>query len=222
MLRNVYENKIPSNIHPEVRKAAIVIVDQLKSRLGQIEFSATYSTCTLLDPRYKTQCFQDKAAVEKAKKVLIELVTIEINKKNEIASTSATATTLSDKNHHSQQEKNNQELSIWNNLNELLGPVETTQTPLASAIIEVQRYLEDRLLPIKDEYKNFNNPAKWWQNHQYINPNLAKVYRIKCCAMSTSVPCERIFSKSGYLISYRRTRLKPEKVKQLMFLNVNM
>lgn len=221
VLRNVYEHKIPSNIHPEVRKAAIVIVDQLKSRLGQIEFSATYATCTLLDPRYKAKCFHDKVATEKAKKGLIELVTIELNKKNEIASTLASATTSTDKSDISQNEKN-KEFSIWDNLNEILGPVETTQTPLASAIIEVQRYLEDRLLPIKDEFGNLNNPAKWWQNHQYIYPNLAKLYRLKCCAMSTSVPCERIFSKSGYLISDRRTRLKPEKVKQLMFLNVNM
>lgn len=107
-------------------------------------------------------------------------------------------------------------------MNEILGRVEPTHnTPMASAIIEVQRYLEDKLLPIKNDAGNLNKPSEWWRNHKYVYPNLAIVYRKKCCAMSTSVSCERIFSKSGYIISDRRTRLKPEKVKQLMFLNVN-
>ncbi|KOB74120.1 Uncharacterized protein OBRU01_02555 [Operophtera brumata] len=217
ILLNVYENKISSSVHPEVAKSVNVIINQLKIRLGPIEHSGTFSICTLLDPRYKTHCFQDKTASEKAKKTLIELVATEIRKKNlnnsrpalPEPSTSAPSN-ISDK------------LSIWENLNEILGEVEPIQSPHACAIVEVQRYLEDKLLPLKDAQGNLLNPSDWWSNHKYVYPNLAQIYRIKCCAMSTSVSCERIFSKSGYIISDRRTRLKSEKVKQLMFLNVNM
>lgn len=40
--------------------------------------------------------------------------------------------------------------------------------------------------------------------------------------MATSVPCERIFSKTGLTISDRRTRLLTQKVTQLAYLNVNL
>lgn len=39
--------------------------------------------------------------------------------------------------------------------------------------------------------------------------------------VATSVPFERIFSKTGQIINDRRTRLQPNKVKQLIFLNAN-
>jgi len=38
---------------------------------------------------------------------------------------------------------------------------------------------------------------------------------------ATSVASERVFSKTGYIVSDRRAVLKPSKVQQLTFLNCN-
>lgn len=39
---------------------------------------------------------------------------------------------------------------------------------------------------------------------------------------ATSVPCERIFSKTGQIISERRNRLSHNKVEKIIFLNANL
>jgi len=41
------------------------------------------------------------------------------------------------------------------------------------------------------------------------------------CIQASSCESERVFSKAGQTISDRRTRLKPEVVDQLLFLNRN-
>jgi len=41
------------------------------------------------------------------------------------------------------------------------------------------------------------------------------------CIVATSVPSERVFSKSGQLISERRSRLTSKNVQMIMFLNGN-
>ncbi|XP_072945701.1 E3 SUMO-protein ligase ZBED1-like [Epargyreus clarus] len=221
VLLTVYENKIPATIHPDVSTSVEVIVGQLKRRLGQIEYSGTFSICSLLDPRYKMHCFNDKSAAEKAKKNLIELVTAEINKKSQ--STIRSASPQPSTSTSTSSVSINDSLSIWDNISEMFMDVEPTQySPQASAITEVQRYLADMLLPIKDDHGKLFDPSDWWRNHQFVYPNLAQLYRNKCCGMSSSVSCERIFSTSGNILTDRRTRLKSEKVKQLMFLNVNM
>ena len=39
--------------------------------------------------------------------------------------------------------------------------------------------------------------------------------------MATSVPSERMFSKTGQIISERRNLIKPSKVRELALLNAN-
>lgn len=166
----------------------------------------------IVGSQIQKHCFKDKSAAEKAKKTLIELVTAEINKKSHDTRSASPQPSTSTS---TSSEPFKDGLSIRDNVNEMFGDVEQTQfSPQASAITEVQRYLAGRLLPIKDEHGKLLDPSDWWRNHQFVYPNLAQLYRNKCCAMSTSVSCERIYSISGNIITERRTRLKSEKVKQ--------
>ncbi|KAI2646804.1 E3 SUMO-protein ligase ZBED1 [Labeo rohita] len=55
-----------------------------------------------------------------------------------------------------------------------------------------------------------------------VYPRLSKLMAKKLCVVATSVPSERIFSKTGQIISERRSRLKPKKVRALVFLNANL
>nr|CAI5857914.1 unnamed protein product [Callosobruchus analis] len=83
------------------------------------------------------------------------------------------------------------------------------------AVTELQRYLGDGVL------SRNKNPLDWWRENQYNYPYLSRLVRSKCCALGTSVPCERIFSKAGNILNERRTRLNNKTLKHLLFINVN-
>ncbi|CAH1106915.1 unnamed protein product [Psylliodes chrysocephalus] len=69
------------------------------------------------------------------------------------------------------------------------------------AIIELQRYLEDEVL------SRNKNPLEWWRKNEHNCPYLSPLIRARCCALATSVPCERLFSKARNILNERRTRL---------------
>lgn len=91
----------------------------------------------------------------------------------------------------------------------------TLSTPTSEAIEEIDRYISEPLLDRKSD------PLKWWNNRRNIYPNLFEMMLLRLCVPSSSVPCERIFSKAGYTISERRSRLSLKNVEILMFLNSN-
>lgn len=90
------------------------------------------------------------------------------------------------------------------------------RNPTADAVMEVRAYLEEPLLPTHED------PLKWWESRAPVYPRLSKLMAKKLCVVATSVPSERIFSKTGQIISERRSRLKPKKVRALVFLNANL
>jgi len=88
-------------------------------------------------------------------------------------------------------------------------------TNTSKAIIEVNRYIDDNILP------RTSDSFSWWRDNSYNYSNLSTIIIEKCCVVGSSVPCERVFSKAGFVISERRNRLKPNKVNQILFLNHN-
>lgn len=40
--------------------------------------------------------------------------------------------------------------------------------------------------------------------------------------IATSVPCERVFSRAGQVVTEKRSRLTTSKISQILFLNHNM
>lgn len=105
---------------------------------------------------------------------------------------------------------------IWKQLDKSVSSQpRINRSPQARAIVEVDRYLEEEIIDRNE------NPLKWWANHVSVFPNLSHVVRNKFGTVATSVPCERIFSKTGIIVSERRSRISLEKVKKIMFLNVN-
>ncbi|KAJ8909657.1 hypothetical protein NQ315_017594 [Exocentrus adspersus] len=85
----------------------------------------------------------------------------------------------------------NSELSVWGAFRKKAAGALPKGSANSQAIIEIQRYLEDELLPRNED------PSKWWKKHQYHYPYLSKVFREKGCALATSVPCERLFPKQA-------------------------
>ncbi|CAK1599122.1 unnamed protein product [Parnassius mnemosyne] len=187
----------------------------LDKRLEGVERSGTFSICTILDPRYKINVFSDTNEAAKAKKMLEEILASDIRRRRHGENQQSTSTPASipvrDK------------FSPWSILNNIVGSQQQqVGTPLSCAIKEVDTYLKDNILPMFNDSGKFNCPLQWWQHNHHIYPNLAILVRKYGNIMATSVPCERIFSKTGLTINNRRTQLKTHKVAQLMYLNVNL
>jgi len=111
--------------------------------------------------------------------------------------------------------ENEQGFSIWSSFDSKVSQIQPTGTNTSRTIIEVLRYLEDVI-------QNRNTDAlKWLMDNKHYYPYLSQLARRKLCCLGTSVPCERVFSKAGLLISDRRSRLSSKKVEMLHFLNQN-
>ena len=65
------------------------------------------------------------------------------------------------------------------------------------------------------------DPLTWWKERIHTFRHLIPLAKTSLCIVATSVPSERVFSKSGQLISARRNRLAPKTVPMVMFLNQN-
>lgn len=85
----------------------------------------------------------------------------------------------------------------------------------ASAINMLRMYLESNC-----EGEGTEAVGNFWQNTKYLVP-LNKIAFKYLAVPATSVPSERMFSTSGYVLSSRRSRLLDDAVDQLCFLHQN-
>ena len=82
--------------------------------------------------------------------------------------------------------------------------------------VEISRYLELQVVEMDSD------PLQWWKHEQKRLPVLAVLAKKYLCICGTSVPSERMFSKSGFIIDAFCSRLLPEKVNMLTFLAKNL
>lgn len=198
----------------DVLDVVLLLKSGINDRFKAIEQSGTFSLCTFMDPRFKMQGFADQTEALKTKERVRNLVAAEISKNDaanraQIQSQDVPRTPTN-------------EFSPWGIFDQIVGASTSTGTPLSKAIKEVDTYLADDLLPRVSTTGEWNSPSEWWKVHKCLYPNLSKIYIERCNIVATSVPCERMFSKSGLLLNQRRTRLSSSKVEKLMFLNVNL
>lgn len=65
------------------------------------------------------------------------------------------------------------------------------------------------------------SPLEWWKANATRFPRLSRLAKGYLCIPGTSVPSERVFSTAGLTVNRLRTRLTPEHVNMLIFLNKN-
>ncbi|XP_050311482.1 E3 SUMO-protein ligase ZBED1-like [Anthonomus grandis grandis] len=186
------------------------LIQNITSRLGDLESSKTLIVSTFLDPRFKNIGFSNPVVSDKAKEYVTGLVAQNIRARCE--TTGEAGLEVGAGNATSEKPL----FDLWKQFNKSVSShPKVNQSPQARAIVEVNRYLEEEIIPRNED------PLKWWANNGAVFPNLSHVVRCKFGTVSTSVACERMFSKTGLIISERRSRIKLEKVKKIMFLNVN-
>lgn len=76
---------------------------------------------------------------------------------------------------------------------------------------EIKMYLAEPLIALSD------CPLKFYYNNKY--KNISKIALKYLAVPATSVPCERLFSKVGHILTQERNSLKPNKLNELLFLN---
>jgi len=81
---------------------------------------------------------------------------------------------------------------------------------------EVNDYSDEAVVPTDTDV------LQWWKLRQSRYLSLANLAKSYLCVCATSVPSERIFSKSGYICNIHRSRLLPENVNLLVFLSANL
>ncbi|KAJ8872967.1 hypothetical protein PR048_026583 [Dryococelus australis] len=96
--------------------------------------------------------------------------------------------------------------SLWKSFDmtiQKLTPCDST----AAAILETDKH---------------KNALDWWCDRKCLYPRLYELVQRRLCIIPTSVPCERIFYKTGQTLIERRNRLSSSKTSELLFLHSNM
>jgi len=62
-------------------------------------------------------------------------------------------------------------------------------------------------------------PLNVWEIMKTMYPNLYEIARQKLSIVATSVPSERLFSKTGNIISKKRNRLTGKRLSKLVFMS---
>ncbi|CAH1979160.1 unnamed protein product [Acanthoscelides obtectus] len=213
-LNSVTKKAINLNYCENSTNFADQLVAGLEQRFPDLEKSRTIGVCTFLDPRFKLYIFENQEHAQDIKKQVINLVTAIINVKTAEASTGRQQPRLEAKKETDNSTEKNV-LSYWAEFDNKMADLIPKGTATSQAILEVDRYCNDTIISRKDD------PLLWWKNNQQLYPNLADLARKQLCMVATSVPCERLFSRSSLIISDRRTRLSATKVNKLLFLNAN-
>lgn len=179
--------------------------EKINQKFVRFEENSPLAAATLLDPRFKVTAFQDQGAVDKIKRVLINRVTeMRIENDERLEETDSTPVPMAES------------ATLWEDFDRRAVNFLHNPNPRASAIIEMDKYLQEPLL------KRTDDPLKWWKDRENVYPNLSQIARAKLCVTATSVPSERVFSKGGLLVSKKRASLSDKNVSKVLFLNCNL
>ncbi|CAG9829823.1 unnamed protein product [Diabrotica balteata] len=196
------------NIHTETEVGQTLkttLLDVVSRRLGHLEKNKIVAKATFLDPRFKKVVFGSEENSTNAQ----TWVTEELNQR--IAERKA----VSDQEVSPQPQHSSdvEEISIWTQFDKKMAEKKICSTPTSIGILMIRQYLE---LPAVDRK---NNPLNFWVKHKEVLPELYDLAIKYLCVPATSVPSERVFSKTGQITNLRRNRLAPKNLDQIIFLN---
>uniref|UniRef100_A0A9J7YQM9 HAT C-terminal dimerisation domain-containing protein n=1 Tax=Cyprinus carpio carpio TaxID=630221 RepID=A0A9J7YQM9_CYPCA len=195
----------PSSFDP-VKKLVDTLMSEMTRRFGKVEHIEKLADATCLDPRFKKQAFVNHQAAEETVKRITAAAAAINPAQSEEENTSDPGATAS------------AGAMFWEDFDERVATLRlsASSSKTSDAMMEMRAYLAEPLLP------RTSDPLAWWRRCSPVYKTLSEVTKTRLCIVATSVPSERIFSKTGQIISERRNRLSPSKVRELVFLNANM
>ncbi|XP_056871243.1 zinc finger BED domain-containing protein 4-like [Takifugu flavidus] len=181
----------------------------MNDKLSGIETTSIFSLSSLLDPRFKTLGFQSPSNAESAVHRL----------KSECAALLQNAPTQEDPPSTSTAQPepaaSSQVIDPWKLLDRDAEEARASRNATADAIVEVQRYLSAPPL------ERSQDPLVYWTTNKALYPNLYHLANQYLATPASSVPCERVFSKAGEIVSKREKPPQTLDCEKLLFLNKN-
>lgn len=190
----------PSSSDP-VKKIVDSLMSEMTKRFGKVEHIEKLADAICLDPRFKKQAFvNQQAAEETVKRVTAAAAAINPAQSEEENTSDPGATASAG-------------AMFWEDFDERVASLRpsATTSKTSDAMMEMRAYLAEPLLSYTSD------PLAWWRSCSPVYKTLSEVMKARLCIVATSVPSERLFSKTGKIISERRNRLSPSKVQELVF-----
>lgn len=160
-----------------------------------------------IDPRFKTKHMSTFDISTVKQKIMDEYLLVELDSHLEQTSQ------LSE----SQPPSKRRNLGTLFKENEIPAPAPiepgTTEEVMNS---EFRSYCESSRLDFEAD------PLEWWKSNGLTFPNLSKFATKYLCVMATSSSSERLFSRSGNILSPSRSNMKPDMLNMLTFLSKNL
>lgn len=201
------------NIKPKTNPGQLLktaLSNSISRRLGSLEGDKISSKSTFMDPRLKKMAFGLMENANKVQKwIEEELCTIISENINEDTINNVTIP-------HDDTSIQDQTSLLWKHFDSKLAQVKTTATPSVMVTLMIRQYLE---MPHLERTKN---PLDFWKKYKLTFPELYKISLKYLCVPATSVPAERVFSKTGLITNDRRNRLSPKNLDYIIFLNSNL
>lgn len=191
-----------------IKNVVGILKKEFEQRFKNYENSNTLAACTILDPRFKKLGFINLKNYEEGVKKLKANIVSAIRK------TASVEEAVTDDQQACAVSSNPDD--IWYQFDEEAKSLTGSLQPTATATIEVDKYLNEPLIPRKAD------PLKYWSERRYVYPNLFNYVKTVFCVMATSVPSEVIFSKAGNTLTAKRARLSSSKVSKMVFVQANL
>lgn len=197
-------------------KLKTILLDSLSRRLTPYESysSGVCPKATILDPRFKKCAFGIPTNASNA-------VTELINEMKQSKDVLGPNQIVIDEGVCSRQpidEIKSKKKKIWNFVIEEREKTEAAKGRITNRCTiqeDMRLYLSMPVIDMEDD------PIRFWLKYKASMPSLAEAAFKYLSVPASSVPSERVFSKSGQICNERRNRLEPKRVDKLVFLNAN-
>lgn len=201
-----YENDacLPS----EVSSLVSTLKEEIMTRLRPWEENELVTQSALLDPRFKKLAFSNTSERR--------LTNAMSSLKTKVCSISIPSTITNTDTSIAQEASTHSQSLLWKSFDEEFDRCRAVHNPQAAGIIELDKYFNEPAIG------RHENPLAWWDDRQKLYPRLFILAKKRLCITASSVPCERLFSKAGNIITDQRSRLKPDKASKVLFLNQNL
>ena len=189
----------------EIRKA---IISDLSKRNTSPDVVEVLELASFLDPRFKGKYVTDEESIKEVIRSDGMLIYQSATTSNTPQSSAAAVCPPAKKKR---------------TLGSLLKMGETEETGSSAQVlpgeainVELSLYLQEVRLDAESD------PLEWWKLHEITFPMLSKVAKKFLAVPATSAASERLFSRSGKIVTPTRASLKPDKVEMLVFLSTNI
>lgn len=197
------------------------LIASVIKRLFSYETRTVPRVATLLDPRFKKHAFRNSENASQAH-IYTQKELANFMQKTKLLSNAG----LDDKGVENEPDSTPStskatnsstcvDVDLFGFLAQRITQADQISTASSDSIILMRQYIESKVLPMDTD------PIEYWSSQSQFPSAFADFAKKILCIPATSVPSERIFSKTGQVISERRSNLKPKNVNILIFVGQN-